>query len=85
MVNIHGNKNFPGFDVLLYHGYSLDYYASLRYLSFSMSLPHKKYWACHIYRGVRTDNHTDNHRKCKIVDDSASEDEEGKDRNESEE
>ncbi|MBI2135005.1 DNA-directed DNA polymerase II small subunit [Candidatus Woesearchaeota archaeon] len=25
-VNIHSSKNFPGFDVLLYHGYSFDYY-----------------------------------------------------------
>ncbi len=25
-VNIHSNKDFPGFDVLLYHGYSYDYY-----------------------------------------------------------
>ncbi|MDD5177896.1 MAG: metallophosphoesterase [Candidatus Nanoarchaeia archaeon] len=26
-VNIHSSKNFPGFDFLLYHGYSYDYYA----------------------------------------------------------
>jgi len=26
MVNIHSSKDFPGFDVLLYHGYSFDYY-----------------------------------------------------------
>jgi len=28
MVNIHGSKDFPGFDILLYHGYSFDYYVS---------------------------------------------------------
>ncbi len=28
MVNIHSSKDFPGFDVLLYHGYSFDYYVS---------------------------------------------------------
>ncbi len=28
LVNIHSSKEFPGFDVLLYHGYSFDYYAS---------------------------------------------------------
>ncbi len=27
-VNIHQSENFPGFDVLLYHGYSFDYYIS---------------------------------------------------------
>ena len=27
-VNIHSSKNFSGFDVLLYHGYSFDYYVS---------------------------------------------------------
>ncbi len=27
MVNIHSSEDFPGFDVLLYHGYSLIYYA----------------------------------------------------------
>jgi DNA polymerase II small subunit len=27
IVNIHGSDDFPGFDVLLYHGYSFDYYA----------------------------------------------------------
>ena len=27
-VNIHNVGNFPGFDTLLYHGYSLDYYAA---------------------------------------------------------
>lgn len=26
MVNIHKSKDFPGFDVLLYHGYSFDHY-----------------------------------------------------------
>lgn len=26
LVNIHAGKDFPGFDVLLYHGYSFDYY-----------------------------------------------------------
>ena len=26
MVNIHASERFPGFDVLLYHGYSFDYY-----------------------------------------------------------
>ena len=26
LVNIHSSKNFPGFDVLLYHGYSFQYY-----------------------------------------------------------
>ncbi|MGB9748331.1 MAG: DNA-directed DNA polymerase II small subunit [Candidatus Woesearchaeota archaeon] len=25
-INIHGSGNFPGFDVLLYHGFSFDYY-----------------------------------------------------------
>jgi DNA polymerase II small subunit len=28
MVNIHSSKDFPGFDVLLYHGYSFDYYVA---------------------------------------------------------
>lgn len=28
MVNIHQSKDFPGFDVLLYHGYSFDYYVA---------------------------------------------------------
>ena len=27
MVNIHSSKDFPGFDILLYHGYSFHYYA----------------------------------------------------------
>ena len=27
LVNIHSSKDFPGFDVLLYHGYSFQYYA----------------------------------------------------------
>ncbi|MFH1637741.1 MAG: DNA-directed DNA polymerase II small subunit [Candidatus Woesearchaeota archaeon] len=27
-VNIHASDGFPGFDVLMYHGYSFDYYAS---------------------------------------------------------
>jgi DNA polymerase II small subunit len=27
-VNIHSSKDFPGFDVLLYHGYSFDYYVA---------------------------------------------------------
>jgi len=26
IVNIHSSKNFPGFDVLIYHGYSFDFY-----------------------------------------------------------
>ncbi len=26
LINIHKTENFPGFDVLLYHGYSFDYY-----------------------------------------------------------
>jgi DNA polymerase II small subunit len=26
IVNIHKNEDFPGFDVLMYHGYSFDYY-----------------------------------------------------------
>ncbi len=26
LVNIHSSEDFPGFDVLLYHGYSFDYY-----------------------------------------------------------
>ena len=28
LVNIHSSKDFPGFDVLLYHGYSFDYFIS---------------------------------------------------------
>lgn len=28
MVNIHSSPTFPGFDVLLYHGYSFDYYVA---------------------------------------------------------
>ena len=28
MVNIHASEGFPGFDILLYHGYSFDYYVS---------------------------------------------------------
>jgi len=28
LVNIHASEGFPGFDVLLYHGYSFDYYIS---------------------------------------------------------
>lgn len=28
MVNIHSSKDFPGFDVLLYHGYSFDYFVA---------------------------------------------------------
>ncbi len=27
LVNIHSSSDFPGFDILLYHGYSFDYYA----------------------------------------------------------
>ena len=27
MVNIHSSPNFPGFDILIYHGYSFDFYA----------------------------------------------------------
>lgn len=27
-VNIHASKDFPGFDVLMYHGYSFDYYVA---------------------------------------------------------
>ncbi|MBW2987837.1 hypothetical protein KY336_04780, partial [Candidatus Woesearchaeota archaeon] len=26
IVNIHGSKNFPGFDILIYHGFSVFYY-----------------------------------------------------------
>ena len=29
MVNIHSSENFPGFDVLLYHGYSFDDYGEI--------------------------------------------------------
>ncbi len=28
VINIHSSKDFPGFDILMYHGYSFDYYAS---------------------------------------------------------
>jgi len=28
LINIHSSKDFVGFDVLMYHGYSFDYYAS---------------------------------------------------------
>ncbi len=28
LVNIHSSEKFPGFDVLMYHGYSFDYYAA---------------------------------------------------------
>jgi len=28
MVNIHSSADFPGFDVLMYHGYSFDYYVA---------------------------------------------------------
>ena len=28
VVNIHSSENFPGFDVLLYHGYSFDFFVS---------------------------------------------------------
>ncbi|MEK6959676.1 MAG: DNA-directed DNA polymerase II small subunit [Nanoarchaeota archaeon] len=28
VVNIHGNESFGGFDVLMYHGYSFDYYVA---------------------------------------------------------
>lgn len=28
VVNIHSSQNFPGFDVLMYHGYSYDYYVA---------------------------------------------------------
>jgi DNA polymerase II small subunit len=28
MINIHSSKDFPGFDVLMYHGYSFDYYVA---------------------------------------------------------
>jgi len=27
LVNIHSSRNFPGFDILMYHGYSFQYYA----------------------------------------------------------
>lgn len=27
-INIHSQKDFPGFDILLYHGYSFDYYVA---------------------------------------------------------
>lgn len=41
LVNIHSSENFSGFDVLIYHGYSLDYYAegvdSIRYSGLSIS------------------------------------------------
>ena len=29
LVNIHSSENFSGFDILLYHGYSFDYYVSV--------------------------------------------------------
>ena len=28
LINIHSSENFPGFDILLYHGYSFDYYVN---------------------------------------------------------
>ncbi|MEK6808143.1 MAG: DNA polymerase II small subunit, partial [Nanoarchaeota archaeon] len=28
LVNIHSNENFSGFDILLYHGFSFDYYVA---------------------------------------------------------
>ncbi len=28
MVNVHSSSNFPGFNILLYHGYSFDYYVT---------------------------------------------------------
>ena len=28
MVNIHSSKDFPGFNILLYHGYSFDYFVA---------------------------------------------------------
>jgi len=28
LVNIHSSENFPGFDVLMYHGYSFDYFVA---------------------------------------------------------
>ncbi len=28
LINIHASENFPGFDVLLYHGYSFDYFVA---------------------------------------------------------
>ena len=28
LINIHSSKDFPGFDVLMYHGYSFDYFIS---------------------------------------------------------
>ena len=28
LVNIHSSEGFPGFDVLMYHGYSFDHYVS---------------------------------------------------------
>ena len=28
LINIHSSENFPGFDVLLYHGYSFDFFVS---------------------------------------------------------
>lgn len=27
MINVHKSKNFPGFDILIYHGFSMPYYA----------------------------------------------------------
>ncbi len=42
-VNLHSSENFPGFDVLMYHGYSFDYYytnvESLRNMG-AMHKPH---------------------------------------------
>ena len=29
LVNVHSSENFSGFDILLYHGYSFDYYVSV--------------------------------------------------------
>jgi DNA polymerase II small subunit len=28
LINIHSSKNFPGFDVMMYHGYSFDFYVA---------------------------------------------------------
>ncbi len=28
MINIHSSENFPGFDVMMYHGYSFDYFVA---------------------------------------------------------
>jgi len=27
-INIHSSDNFPGFDILIYHGYSFDFYVA---------------------------------------------------------